>query len=102
MATGITLCGFSVSPAAMPMSSVPEKAKFTATMVIRIGKPPWGNQPSAVMLCNPGAGEPSCIGIKPKMAAPPRIMKAIMVITLISENQNSPSAKKRVEITFRP
>ena len=102
IATGITLCGFSVSPAAMPISSVPEKAKLTATMVIRIGRPPCGNQPSAVMLLSPGAAEPSAIGIKPKMAAPPRIIKATMVITLTSENQNSPSAKKRVEITLRP
>ena len=36
------------------------------------------------------------------MAAPPRIIKAMMVTTFTSENQNSPSAKKRVEMTLRP
>ena len=102
IATGMTLRGFSVSPAAIPISSVPEKAKFTATIVIRIGKPPCGNQPSAVILLSPGAGAPSCIGIKPKIAAPPRMIKAMIVTTFTSENQNSPSAKKRVEMTFRP
>lgn len=38
----------------------------------------------------------------PKMAAPPRIINAMMVITFTSENQNSPSAKKRVEMILRP
>ena len=100
IASGTTFSGFSVSPAAMPISSVPEKAKFTATMVIRIGSVPCGSQPEAVRLCRNGAGVPSFIGSRPNMAAPPRMINARMVTTLISENQNSLSAKKRVVTTL--
>ena len=100
IAQGTTFSGFSVSPAAMPISSVPEKAKFTATMVIRIGRVPCGSQPAAVRLCRKGAGVPSFIGSRPNMAAPPRMINASMVTTLIRENQNSLSAKKRVVMTF--
>ncbi|MOA08088.1 hypothetical protein D3C78_1278270 [compost metagenome] len=100
IAQGTTFSGFSVSPAAMPISSVPENAKFTATMVIRIGKVPFGSQPEAVRLCRKGAGVPSFIGSRPNMAAPPRMINARMVTTLISENQNSLSAKKRVVTTL--
>ncbi len=38
----------------------------------------------------------------PNIAAPPSTINATMVMTLISENQNSPSANSRVEKTFSP
>ncbi len=84
----------------MPISSVPEKAKLTATMVMIIGSTPCGSQPCWVRLPSPGAALPSFSGIKPNIAAAPSTIKAMMVTTLISENQNSPSAKKRVEMIF--
>ncbi|PUW00511.1 hypothetical protein AUM95_23150, partial [Cronobacter sakazakii] len=43
IATGTTCGGCSFSPAAMPISAVPEKAKFTASIVIRMGSVPAGN-----------------------------------------------------------
>ncbi len=85
----------------MPISSVPEKAKFTATIVIRIGTVPCANQPSARRWRIPGAGLPSANGSQPTTAAPPSTMNTTMVTTLISENQNSPSANQRADTMFK-
>ncbi len=45
IALGTVFAGSSASPAATPISSVPEKAKFTMSMVVKIGNKPCGNQP---------------------------------------------------------
>lgn len=49
-AIGMTFSGFWVSPAATPMSSVPENAKFTAIIVVRSGSRPFGKRPPSVRL----------------------------------------------------
>lgn len=55
MALGTFSQDLPVSPAATPINSVPEKAKFTINMVVKIGNRPCGNQPSSVKLLNNGA-----------------------------------------------
>ena len=52
---GHIFSGFSVSPAAMPIISVPLKAKFTINKVVNKGIRPFGSQPCAVKLLNKGA-----------------------------------------------
>ena len=101
-ASGITFSGLAVSPAATPMSSVPEKAKLTATIVVRSGRNPLGKSPADVRFESPGAGEPSARGMTPKTASPPSTMKIWIVTTLMSEKRNSPSAKSRVVKTVMP
>ena len=66
MATGMTLCGFSVSPAAMPISSVPESEvnRHHQDRQTAVREPAFGGE-----IAQPGAGEPSCIGMMPKIAA---------------------------------
>ena len=49
-AIGMTFSGFCVSPAATPMSSVPENAKLTAIIVVRSGSRPFGKRPPSVRL----------------------------------------------------
>ena len=52
---GYIFSGFSVSPAAMPIISVPLKAKFTINKVVNNGIRPFGSQPCEVKLLNKGA-----------------------------------------------
>ncbi|MNV14342.1 hypothetical protein D3C71_1050230 [compost metagenome] len=53
MARGTLRWGSLVSPAAMPISSVPENAKETASNVMAIGMKPVGKSPSRVKLLSP-------------------------------------------------
>ncbi len=82
-----------VSPAATPINSVPENATFTASIVIRMAKAPFGNKPALVTLENNGADCALIIGMKPIIAAAPRIMNITIANTFIDANQNSDSAK---------
>jgi hypothetical protein len=93
IAFGIVFSGFTVSPAATPINSVPENAKFTASIVIRMAKAPFGNKPALVTFENNGADCALIIGIKPTIAPAPRIMNITIANTLIDANQNSDSAK---------
>ena len=55
MGRGTVAPGSFVSPAVIPMSSVPEKAKLTVSMVVKTAPRPVGKRPSAVRLCSSGA-----------------------------------------------
>ena len=55
IAFGKALSGSLVSPAVTPISSVPEKAKFTVSMVVNTGIHPLGNNPSFTKFSNSGA-----------------------------------------------
>ena len=55
IAFGMALSGSLVSPAVTPISSVPEKAKFTVSMVVNTGIHPLGNNPSFTKFSNSGA-----------------------------------------------
>ncbi len=52
-AFGMTSRGFSVSPAATPMSSIDAYAKMTPDISMNIGDTPFGKKPLSVMLCRP-------------------------------------------------
>ncbi|SPY58161.1 Uncharacterised protein [Pseudomonas aeruginosa] len=100
MAIGMFFRGFSDSPAAMPISSVPwnEKPAIIATPTIA-WKPPTKGASPMVKLLKPGDSTPCMM---PKMVARPTPMKITTVTTLIRANQNSLSPKPRAEITLRP
>ena len=53
IARGTVVPGSSTSPAVMPMSSVPEKAKFTARIVVNTAPKPLGKRPSRYRLVSP-------------------------------------------------
>ncbi|MNZ55321.1 hypothetical protein D3C78_732460 [compost metagenome] len=99
IALGTLVCGSCASPAAIPISSVPENAKDTARRVMAMGKNPVGNSPSRVKLESPAPCK-LCTCKRPKMAAPPIAMNVITVRTLINESQNSVSANNRTETTL--
>lgn len=56
-------CGSLASPAVIPISSVPEKAKLTVSIVVNTPPKPLGNQPFLVRLLRPAAvnSEPKAI-----------------------------------------
>ena len=90
--------GFSDSPAAMPISSVPwnEKPAIMATPIIA-GSPPTKGASPLVKLVRPTASWPC---IRPKIMYTPVMMKTITVTTLISANQYSLSPKPFTEIAL--
>ncbi|MOA09591.1 hypothetical protein D3C78_1294330 [compost metagenome] len=83
----------------MPISSVPENAKDTASSVIAMGMKPVGNSPSRVKLLKPMLWAWSMFS-RPRIAPPPISRNTTTVSTLINDNQNSVSANKRTEITL--
>ncbi len=101
MATGITLCGFSVSGGnadkLRPGEGEVHRHHGHQDRQAAVREPAFGGdiaqarRRGAILHRNDA-----------EMAAPPRIINATMVITFTSENQNSPSAKKRVEMMLRP
>ncbi len=93
MALGRVFSGSLASPAVIPISSVPEKAKLTVSIVVKTPPKPVGNQPSLVRLVKPGAPWLPFKGITPTTASPPKMMKATIAATLTAANQNSLSAK---------
>ncbi|MCY1433650.1 hypothetical protein D9M71_496860 [compost metagenome] len=95
MATGMDLRGFSDSPAATPISSVPwkEKPAIIATPTIACRPPTKGASP-VVKLLKPGDSMPCMM---PTMLARPMAMNTTTAMTLISANQNSLSPKPFTE-----
>ena len=100
VARGIVIFGSSVSPAVMPMSSVPPKLNITTTSAISrpvhplsvwpmspFGKkpPPTVNQLAKLALM------PEAVGRAKMMTARPPIIMAITATILIMANQNSNS-----------
>ena len=55
IARGMVVPGSSTSPAVIPMSSVPEKAKLTARIVVNTAPRPLGKRPSLYRFVSPGA-----------------------------------------------
>ena len=98
-ALGMFCAGFSDSPAAMPISSVPwkEKPAIMATPMTAARPPTKGPSPE-VKLSRPTGVWPF---ITPKIMVRPVMMKMMTVITLISANQYSLSPKPRTEIALR-
>ncbi len=93
IARGIVFSGFSLSPAAIPINSVPWNEKLTVIIVSNTAASPFGNNPpSLTKLEKRGAASFPSYDINPNNALPPRTTKARMVTTLILENQNSNSA----------
>ncbi|CAB5334169.1 hypothetical protein IST4119_04746 [Burkholderia multivorans] len=90
--------GFSDSPAATPISSVPwnEKPAIIATPIIA-GRPPANGASPIVRLLQPPCGAPFRM---PKIISRPTPMKATTVTTLISANQYSASPKPRTVSAF--
>ena len=62
-------------------------------MVINIGKSRLGRDPISSEVREERSGLTAFSGINPNIAAPPRIIKRIIAMTLMLENQNSDSAK---------
>ena len=72
IARGIVAPGSFTSPAVMPMSSVPEKAKFTARIVVNTAPRPLGKRPSPVRFDSSGAEPPAPPEPpSPELPAPP-------------------------------
>ncbi|MNT54024.1 hypothetical protein D3C72_1911540 [compost metagenome] len=88
--------GFSDSPAAMPISSVPwnEKPTIIATPIIAENPPANGASPM-VQFCHPACSPPLRM---PKIISTPMAIKMMTVVTLISENQYSASPKPLTEM----
>ena len=82
--------GSSDSAAAMVTSSMPPKAKATASIAVATPPQPFGMKPTSAMLLIPTKLVP---GSSPNHSATPRMRKATMTATLISANQNSNSPK---------
>ncbi|MCY1451887.1 hypothetical protein D9M71_687770 [compost metagenome] len=99
MALGTLRCGSRVSPAAIPISSVPEKANETASRVLAIDQKPVGNNPSRVKLPRPMLWA-CCTSNKPMMAPVPTTRKAITATTFTNDSQNSVSANSRTDTTL--
>ena len=92
MALGTVLPGFSASPAATPTSSVPWKEKpATMKMAMMPVKPLTNGASPAVQLWKPGEGPPRM----PRIMSTPSTRKITTVMTLMRENQNSPSPYAR-------
>ena len=102
IARGTACRGFCASPAVTPISSVPEYAKSTASIVVNTMGRPWGNQPSAVSSEKNGAAEPSCSGSRPTIAAAPSRMNATIATTLTPASQDSVRPKMRTEHRLIP
>ncbi len=95
---GISFAGLAVSPAVIPISSVPEKAKLTEIIAMKTARKPFGNSPPCeVKFDSIGASPEPCNEIKPNIAAPPKIINKRMVTILTLENQNSVSANNLTE-----
>ena len=84
-ALGIFFSGSSLSPAAMPIISVPWKEKPATMKIPRTAAPPptKGASPT-VQFVKPGASPPT-----PRMSKVPTTRKVTTVITLILEKINS-------------
>ena len=90
--------GFSDSPAAIPISSVPWKEKPTIIATPIIAEKPPANGASAIPQLLQPAG---CAPLKmPTIIITPTMIKIMTVATFISENQYSASPKPRTEIQF--
>ena len=98
MARGMFFSGFSDSPAATPISSVPwnEKPAIIATPTMA-GSPPANGASAMKKLLSPGDVWPL---ITPKIMARPTPIKTMTVMTLIIANQYSASPKPFTEMKF--
>ncbi|CEY37622.1 Uncharacterised protein [Streptococcus pneumoniae] len=93
IARGIVFSGSSLSPAAIPINSVPWNEKLTVIIVSNTAASPFGKSPpSLTKLEKRGAASFPSYDINPNNALPPSTTNARIVITLILENQNSNSA----------
>lgn len=100
-AFGTTAPGLSDSPAATPIISVPPNANTTPSAMVSIGARPCGKKPPlSVIVENPGTF-PST-GVPVTRNATASTMKATMVPTLTSANQNSSSPNRRTDTTLSP
>ena len=103
-ARGTFWAGFSDSPAAMPISSVPWKEKPTimATPISAAKPPANGASPAEklAMLPHRPSGAPPVR--MPKTISRPTPMKTSTVTTLMAANQNSDSPKPLDDSEFRP
>ena len=110
VAFGMVVRGFSVSPAVMPISSVPPKLNITTTSAIirpvqvpsalRLINPCGRKPPSMVNQLANDARMPDAVGTFAMMTyRPPRIM-AITATILMMANQNSNSPNLFTPIRF--
>ena len=99
MARGMSLRGFSDSPAVTPTSSVPwkENPAIMNTLMTDIHPPTNGASP-VVQLLIPGEVPPRM----PKIMRRPRTRNASTAVTLMAANQNSPSPKAFADRKFSP
>ena len=103
VAFGMVVRGFSVSPAVMPMSSVPPKLNITTTSAIsrpvhvpsalRVIRPCGRNPPSTVNQLAKLARMPEAVGtLAITTYRPPRIMASTATILMMAnQNSNSPN-----------
>ncbi|MNV53950.1 hypothetical protein D3C71_1461170 [compost metagenome] len=99
MASGTFRRGFSLSPAATPISSVPWKEKPAAMKTpTKAKKPPWKELPPSMKLSKPVGLPPRM----PKIISKPAARKTITVMILIMANQYSDSPYPRDDRALSP
>ncbi|SHT97828.1 Uncharacterised protein [Mycobacteroides abscessus subsp. abscessus] len=99
MARGITLSGFSVSPAAMPTSSTAEYAKTTPEVTMTNAIRPVGSRPPLSAITDGPVLAPSTVN-RPARKTVPMTRNPMMATTLIRAAQNSISPNSLTLIVF--
>ncbi|MOA20914.1 hypothetical protein D3C78_1413860 [compost metagenome] len=99
IAFGSILAGSLHSPAAVPISSIPAKAKITPCTSTNAGSRPCGNMPPfSVIRCRPVVLPAT--GVPVPSNTTPTTRNSAMATTLIRANQNSISANHFTPIMF--